>query len=48
MISMKDICDCAVGLNTARLQIPFSDKDTFESIDPKQSNFLWEHKNMSI
>ena len=35
IISIKDICNCVAGLNTAQLQIFFSDKGIFESIDPK-------------
>ena len=35
MISTKDICNSAVGLNTALLQIFFSDNEIFESDGPK-------------
>ena len=40
MISVKDICNSAVGLNTALLKIYFSDNEIFESIGPKQSDFM--------
>ena len=36
IFSMKDICICAVGQNTAQLQTSFfSDKEIFASMDPK-------------
>ena len=40
MISTKDICNSTVGLNTALLQIFFSDNEIFKSICPKESDFL--------
>ena len=45
IISTKDIWNCAVGLNTALLQISFL---TMISLKLLVLNFCWEFKNMSI